>query len=541
MRVESFAARVGVFALVVLVACTTDDVDVDPPDTTPVRNLFPLADEAFAEYLIFLDVPGVVENDAGAATRYSLDVDLVDAVTELALSKTTSAIEMLEMASVATATTKIGSVDGLQHFVNLEELRLTSNVITALDTRALSKLRVLEMNFNLVGQLDLRQNSELVRLRYKASGGASDAQRLRQIDLSANTALTHLYLPGHDLQAIDLSANLQLNDTLDLSDNPGPDGDRSTGDIVVPAAIYNQVPEMNRLGVISDADAPVQLSLTSQATSFSENGGTVTITANLNRVAEDTVSLRLALAGTAVLGTDYRVDTTTLTIALGQTMASAVFTGIDDSDEEGAETVEVMATNITNAQAAVVDLALTIADDDIQIFLLLNEVLYDPPRNDEGDGDANGDGGRDPNEDEFVEILNVGPEPVDLSGFMMFDAEAVAMDTPRHTIPAGTVLAPDQALVVFGGGSPQGSFGGAIVQTANGFEGALNLNNSGDVFVLQNASGAEIINFDIEPLSNNPNESYTRAPDVSGEFVQHSAAVPNVLYSPGTRIDGTDF
>ena len=96
-------------------------------------------------------------------------------------------------------------------------------------------------------------------------------------------------------------------------------------------------------------------------------------------------------------------------------------------------------------------------------------------------------------------------------------------------------------LVLFGGGSPEGDFGGAIVQTANGWENQMNLNNSGDVLTIQRPNGQVIISFDIEPLSNNPDESYTRDPELTGEFVQHASVEEGVLYSPGTRADGSSF
>ena len=557
MRAEFVVAYAGAIAVAVAIgACATDDVDVDPPSTTQNNNtnnnspgpgLYPIVDEAFAEYLIFRQIPGVVQNNPGSPTRYSVDVEQVATVTELSLSKTNAAMEALQMAGVTTATTKIANLDGLQHFVNIETLTITSNDVRRLDTSALSKLSVLEMNFNLVGELDLTQNPDLVRLRYRASASALQTQRLTQVDVSANTALTHLFLPGHDLRAIDLSANTQLNDTLDLSDNPGPDDDRATPDIVVPAMIFDQVPAMNRRGVTSDAEAPVQLTLVAQDRSFSENAGMATIVARLNRAAEDPVTLELTLAGSATRGTDYEVDSTTLSIPVGQREATAVLTGIDDMDEETAETVEVAATAIMNAQAGVVNVTVTITDDDSPAMLVLNEVLYDPPA--APDGDANGDGTRDAQQDEFVEIVNVGGAPADLSGYMLFDARGLDEGMPRHTVPANTILAPNQALVVFGGGNPTGDFGGAIVQTANGLDRLLNLNNSADVFVLQNAAGETIFEFDVGDRmmpdatvrSRNPDESYTRSPDITGDFIQHAAAVDNVFFSPGTRIDGSPF
>ena len=44
------------------------------------------------------------------------------------------------------------------------------------------------------------------------------------------------------------------------------------------------------------------------------------------------------------------------------------------------------------------------------------------------------------------------------------------------------------------------------------------------LITMYDPQGNVIFNFDIEPLSNNPNESYTRNPDITGEtFEQHSA------------------
>jgi hypothetical protein len=526
----------GLIAFGVGLGCTTDDVTTDVPDE---RNLYPIPDLAFGEYLEFRGVPGLVVNDDSAATRYSIDIDEVDEVLTLNLSKTTSAVEELTAANVATADQKIEDLDGIQHFVGLEELTITSNSVTALDTTALVSLVRLEMNFNLVGSLDLSQNVALEVLRYRASSSAADGQRLTRINLQSNTALRHLFLPGHDLTAIDLTANTAIDQVLDLSDNPGPDGDRETPDIVVPAAIYDQVPESDRAGVTSDADAPVQLSLTADMTTLSEAGATANLTAQLNKTSSVAVSLSLETSGSATDGEDYSLDTTMLTIPAGMMSAAATLTTIDDSDTEGEETVTVTATNVTGAQAGSVTVDITITDDDGVLPLILNEVLYDPP--DDAPGDANGDGTRDANEDEFVEIVNDSDAAVDISGFTFYDTEALEMEMPRHTVPAGTMLAPRQAFVLFGGGSAVGDFGGALVQIANGFDSEINLNNSGDVLTVRNASGATILTFDVEPLSNNPNESYTRAPDLTGEFEQHGRVEEGVLYSPGTRADGSSF
>jgi hypothetical protein len=165
--------------------------------------------------------------------------------------------------------------------------------------------------------------------------------------------------------------------------------------------------------------------------------------------------------------------------------------------------------------------------------ILINEVLYDPPN--DLPGDANGDGTREAQEDEFIEFYNYGGD-LDISGWSVHDnAEE------RHIFPDGTVIPAGGVLVLFGGGTPTGTFGGSIVQVAS--EGILNINNSGDFVTVYDINNISVLTFDVEPLSNNPNESYTRNPDITGEFEQH-AGIPEAngaLFSPGTRVDGSNF
>jgi hypothetical protein len=169
--------------------------------------------------------------------------------------------------------------------------------------------------------------------------------------------------------------------------------------------------------------------------------------------------------------------------------------------------------------------------------LVLNEILYDPS-NSALDGDANGDGVYAHNQDEFIELINNSSKPVDLSGFKVFDASGLAANNPNHTIPAGTIIQPQKALLIFGGGTPTGTFGGATIQKST--SGDMNLNNAGDMLTIQDAAGNTIISFDITPLSDNPNESYTRNPDILGNFEQHTVSTSK-KFSPGTKINGDTF
>ena len=117
--------------------------------------------------------------------------------------------------------------------------------------------------------------------------------------------------------------------------------------------------------------------------------------------------------------------------------------------------------------------------------LVIDEILADPPKGPHGD--ANGDGVRDPSDDEFVEVVNTGRTPVCMAGWTLGDAS----ERHRHVFPLGTALLPDEALIVFGGGIPTGQFAGARVQWA-AFGGRLDLSNAGDVLTLRDAAGLAI-------------------------------------------------
>jgi hypothetical protein len=169
--------------------------------------------------------------------------------------------------------------------------------------------------------------------------------------------------------------------------------------------------------------------------------------------------------------------------------------------------------------------------------LIINEICYDPSNNNL-DGDTNGDGSYAQAEDEFLELYNTTGKNLDISGYTIYDDENLLISSPNHTVPAGTIIPPGGVYVLFGGGTPTGTFGGAVVQTST--SGDLNMNNAGDVIYIFDAAGGGVDTFDIEPLSNNPNESYTRNPDITGAFEQHNDNTP-LLFSPGTMIDGTPF
>src|SRR5262249_30873148 len=173
----------------------------------------------------------------------------------------------------------------------------------------------------------------------------------------------------------------------------------------------------------------------------------------------------------------------------------------------------------------------------MQVPLIINEYLSAPPAG--AAGDANGDGSRSPSQDEFVELVNTSSVPLDVSGFTIGDAVQT-----RFTFPTGKVTPAGEAAMVFGGGTPTGSFGNCrangLVFTAG--SGGLSLNDSGDSIIVRAPDGAEITRVTYPPpvISG---QSATRSPDVSGAFAAHLTApgASGRLFSPGTRTDGSTF
>lgn len=166
--------------------------------------------------------------------------------------------------------------------------------------------------------------------------------------------------------------------------------------------------------------------------------------------------------------------------------------------------------------------------------IIINEILADP---DGTNGDANGDGTVNTTQDEFVELVNVSSDELDLSGWTLSDALQV-----RHTFPAGTLVKGECAIVIFAGGTPTGAFGEAIVQTASTNQ--LSLNNTGDTVTLRDASSVIIASYTYG-AEGNDNQSLTRDPDLTGAepFIRHTLATGanGRLHSPGTRVDGASF
>lgn len=196
-----------------------------------------------------------------------------------------------------------------------------------------------------------------------------------------------------------------------------------------------------------------------------------------------------------------------------------------------------------SAAVTVVSLASLPVAEQVQ----LNELLAAPAAT-LPDGDANCDGVANSVDDEFVELVSVAPQPLDLSNVQLNDAAA----TPNgHRFAAGTILGPGESIVIFGGGAAlpmatlhpwcAGTFAGARLERAN-LRGTLGLNNGGDTLTLRSAAGVTLTQVSYGAVAAGP--SVTRDPDLTGALVVHSSAVGRAgdrPYSPGTRLTGAPF
>lgn len=270
------------------------------------------------------------------------------------------------------------------------------------------------------------------------------------------------------------------------------------------------------------------------ASSVSEGAGAMATTATISREGTEGV-LEVTLTSSNLNAATVPAS---VTIADGETTSPAFDIAAVDNAEINADQVATITASAALYNDGSADLAVL---DDEATPLIVNEILADPPF-DGGDptvGDANGDGVRDGIDDEFLELVNATGSPLDISGWAIVEETTVL-----HIFPASTELAVDQAIVIFGGGTPTGDFGGAIVQTASedveGF--GLSLSNAGDELFVADAL-QQVVAFISYGAAGGNDESLSRDPDLTGAFTGHTgiADAGGAAYSPGTRTGGSAF
>ena len=158
------------------------------------------------------------------------------------------------------------------------------------------------------------------------------------------------------------------------------------------------------------------------------------------------------------------------------------------------------------------------------------------------EGDANGDGITHEGDDQFVELINMNHNALDISGWQILLVSGTVLGTSGrwHTFPPGTMVDPGHFVVVFGGGDPAG-VPGAVFVANGGNELGVNfgLKSQVDTILVLDAAGNTIERRGYGS-GEEPDQSFTRHPDGNGSFIPHLAAITsgNRRYSPGTTVGG---
>lgn len=95
------------------------------------------------------------------------------------------------------------SLTGIEAFVNLDTLICYSNLIRKLDVSRNTALTHLDCSFNILTTLDISKNTALTSLY-------CGANHLTNLDISENTSLNSLNCAGNDLTTLDISKNTAL-------------------------------------------------------------------------------------------------------------------------------------------------------------------------------------------------------------------------------------------------------------------------------------------------------------------------------------------
>ncbi|HUV36869.1 MAG TPA: lamin tail domain-containing protein [Patescibacteria group bacterium] len=109
--------------------------------------------------------------------------------------------------------------------------------------------------------------------------------------------------------------------------------------------------------------------------------------------------------------------------------------------------------------------------------VVLNEILADPLSDWDGDGEVNF------RDDEWIEVINLGDSPVDLSAYLISDGEG----EPVWRYGYAGMLGPGEVRVTYGSDSK-------AWEQANGFPAyGLSLNNAGDRLTLYCITGPDTV------------------------------------------------
>ncbi|MDE7374233.1 MAG: hypothetical protein K2M86_02735, partial [Odoribacter sp.] len=129
--------------------------------------------------------------------------------------------EVEQITSLDLHSSQLTSLQGIEYFTKLTELRCNFNSLTTLDVSKNTQLTELICQYNQLTTLDVSKNTRLVKLW-------CDVNQLTTLGVSKNTRLTELGCDNNQLMILDVSKNTQLTKlncggnqfkTLDVSQN----------------------------------------------------------------------------------------------------------------------------------------------------------------------------------------------------------------------------------------------------------------------------------------------------------------------------------
>ncbi len=160
---------------------------------------------------------------------------------------------------------KVASLDGIEHFPNLESLTCSYNNLTSLDVSKNPALDWLNCMDNKLTSLDVSKNEKLEHL-------SCDSNQLTSLDVTQNIALKELHCTDNLLTSLDVSKNKKLDElwcsknnltSLDVSKNPVLDwlkceqNNLSSLDVSKNAVLKNLYCEQNNLTSLDVSKNPV--------------------------------------------------------------------------------------------------------------------------------------------------------------------------------------------------------------------------------------------------------------------------------------------
>jgi hypothetical protein len=172
--------------------------------------------------------------------------------------------------------------------------------------------------------------------------------------------------------------------------------------------------------------------------------------------------------------------------------------------------------------------------------LEINEFLAADGGSTNGGVDSNCDGLKTNSDDEFIELVNVSAKTLDLTGVTIADALGVKFTfAPQGT--GSLTLAPNKAVVVWGGGTP--ACPGVTNFFINGIKHTLSLNDAGDTITVATGGTTPVTIATTTYGAATIGKSFNLSPDVTGTTYALHASVAGAVgdYSPGKKVDGSAF